>query len=269
MARKKQKAKYLSFIIVSENQAEPRNWRIRTWLLKLLTILGITLIVLIVAGFASYWKVAAMALENNRLQEENFKLQKSLKQVAKIKEELSRIKGFEKQLKSSLSGYVTIEKNTTSDSVNQAQFDFAKLSPEKKRSFFRNIPSLQPTEGFIARGFDASILIDEPHLGIDIAAPSGTPVVAPADGVVMFSGWTVDGGNVLILEHGFGFMTLYKHNERNLAKRLERVHKGQTIALTGNTGKITSGPHLHYEIWKNGRPVDPATYMNQESKTKN
>lgn len=84
----------------------------------------------------------------------------------------------------------------------------------------------------------------------------------------MFSGWTVDGGNVLILDHGFGFMTLYKHNERNLVKRLERVQKGQTIALTGNTGKITSGPHLHYEIWKNGRPVDPATYMNQGTKTK-
>jgi len=268
MARKKHKSKYISFIIVSDNQPEPRNWRIRTAWVRTLLILGLTLLVLIAAGFASYWKVASKALENNRLTEENFKLRKSLNKLDQIKKELALVKGFEKQLKSSLNGYVTIEKNTVADSIDQTQFNFAKLNPEKRRSFFRNIPSIQPAEGFVARGFDASSLIREPHLGIDIAAPTGTPVKAPADGVVMFSGWTADGGNILILDHGFGFMTLYKHNERNLVKRLEQVRKGQTIALTGNTGKITSGPHLHYEIWKNGRPVDPAAYMNQGKKTK-
>ncbi len=264
MARKKRRSKYLSFVIVSENQQEPKNFRIRTGLIKAFTILALTLLVLIVIGFSTYWKVASLALDNNRLQEENYKLVQSLKKMDAIKEQLFRVKDFEKQLKSSLSGYITIEKETVSDSSVNDNFDFANLNNTQKRTFFRNIPSLRPAEGFMARGYDTSLLLAEPHFGLDIAAPVGTPVKAPADGVVFFSGWTVEGGNVLILQHGYGFMTLYKHNERNLVKRMEKVTQGQIIALTGNTGKISSGPHLHYEVWRNGKPVDPVDYMNKE-----
>jgi len=264
MARKKRKAKYLSFIVVSENQQTPRNFRIHTTVLKSLFLVAIVVLVLIVAGFATYWKVASLALDNNRMQEENFKLLQSLKQMDKIKEELGLIKGFEKQLKSSLSGYITIEQSATTDSLENTEFDFAKFSGEQKRTFFRSIPSLQPADGFLARGYDPSLMLAEPHFGLDISAPTGTPVKAPADGVVLFTGWTVDGGNVLIIEHGYGFMTLYKHNERNLVNRLEKVTQGQVIALVGNTGKISSGPHLHYEVWKNGKPVDPVHYINNK-----
>ncbi len=77
----------------------------------------------------------------------------------KMKEELALIKGFEKQLKSSLSGYVTIEKGTATDSLSNIDFDFAKLDVEKRRTFFRNIPSIQPAEGFMSRGYDATSLI--------------------------------------------------------------------------------------------------------------
>ncbi len=254
--------------MVRENQQTPKNLRIRTGLLRFLYALGISLLVLIVLGFATYWKVAEIALDNNSLKEENFKLLKSLDQMDKMKEELALIKGFEKQLKSSLSGYVTIEKGTATDSLSNIDFDFAKLDVEKRRTFFRNIPSIQPAEGFMSRGYDAISLISEPHLGVDISAPTGTPVKAPADGIVLFTGWTVDGGNVLIIEHGFGFLTLYKHNERNLVQRLEKITRGQTIALVGNTGKISSGPHLHYEVWQNGRPLDPINYLNSD-KTNN
>ena len=267
MARKRKKSKYLSLVIVSENQKTPRNYRIHTALLKSFSVLGIVVLVLIIAGFATYWKVASLALDNNRLQEENFKLMQSLQRMDKIQEELTAVKGFEKQLKSSLSGYVTIEKDTKADSSELTEFDFAKLSGEQKRTFFKNIPTLQPADGFLSRGYDSSLMLAEAHLGLDISAPTGTPVKAPADGVVIFSGWTVDGGNVLIIEHGYGYKTLYKHNERNLVHRLERVNQGQIIALVGNTGKISSGPHLHYEVWQHGKPLDPANYLNKEIKT--
>lgn len=266
MAHKKRRSKYLSFIIVSENQQEPKSFRVRSGLVKVFAVLAVTLLALIVIGFSTYWKVAALALDNNRLQEENYKLVQSLKKMENIKEQLLRVKDFEKQLKGSLNGYITIEKGSVSDSSLKEEFDFANLDNTQKRTFFRNIPALRPAEGFIARGYDTSLLLAEPHFGIDIAAPVGTPVKAPADGVVFFSGWTVEGGNVLVLQHGFGFMTLYKHNERNLVKRMEKVTQGQIIALTGNTGKISSGPHLHYEVWRNGKPVDPADYMNKEKK---
>lgn len=267
MARKKRKSKHLSVVIVSENKQAPRNFRLHTGLIKVATIFGIGLIALIVFGFLTYWKVASIALDYNRLEEENFKLVQSLNQMDKIKEQLSVVQGFEKKLKNTLGGYLTIEQGTPKDSVSETKFDFAKMSGDRRRTFFRNIPSLQPTEGFWSRGFDASLMLTEPHIGIDISAPTGTPVKAPADGVVMFSGWTVEGGNILIVEHGFGFQTIYKHNERNLVQRMDKVTQGQIIALVGNTGKISSGPHLHYEIWKNGKPVDPAGYMDKKEES--
>lgn len=267
MAHKKRKSKYLSVMFVSENKQAPKNFRLRTGLLKLATFLGILLVALIVFGFLTYWKVASVALDYNRLEEENFKLVQSLNQMDKIKEQLSVVQGFEKKLKSTLGGYLTIEQSTKRDSISENKFDFAKMSGDQRRTFFRNIPSLQPTEGFWSRGFDASLMLTEPHIGMDISAPTGTPVKAPADGVVMFAGWTVEGGNILIVEHGFGFLTIYKHNERNLVQRMDKVTQGQIIALVGNTGKISSGPHLHYEVWKNGKPVDPAGYMNRNEKS--
>lgn len=262
MAHKKRKSKYVSFVVVSDNQKTPKNFRIPTLLLRSLFVLGVVVLTLIIVGFATYWQVAKLALENNRLREDNFKLLQGLKQQEKIKEELAKIRGFESQIKSSLSGYVSMQQGTKIDTTGETDFDFAKLSGEQRQTIFRNVPSLQPTEGFFARGYDSSLLLAEPHYGLDISAPTGTPVKAPADGLVVYSGWTVDGGNIIIVEHGFGFTTVYKHNERNLVKRLEKVSQGQTIALVGNTGKISSGPHLHYEIWKNGKPMDPKKYMN-------
>jgi len=267
MAHKKRKSKYISLVVVSENKQAPKNFRMHTGLLKLATILALLVAGSIIFGFLTYWKVASIALDYNRLEEENFKLVQSLNQMDKIKEQLAVVQGFEKKLKSTLGGYLTIEQGTNQDSASETQFDFAKMSGDQKRTFFRNIPSLQPTEGFWSRGYDASLMLTEPHIGIDISAPTGTPVKAPADGVVMFAGWTVDGGNILIIEHGFGFQTIYKHNERNLVQRMDKVSQGQIIALVGNTGKISSGPHLHYEVWKNGQPVDPAGYMNKNGKS--
>ncbi len=266
MAHKNLKAKYISFIIVPEKGGEPRNYHIRKNLLRLALVGGIVLLVLIIIGASTYWKVASLALENNSLREENFKLSKSLGQMESIKEELQAVKSYQKKLRSSLDGYITIDKLKDTDSIMAQKINFAGMPTEKRETIFRNIPSMMPLQGFIARGFDASSLINEAHLGVDVAAPSGSAVKAPADGVVMFSGWTVDGGNVLIIYHGYGFMTLYKHNERNLVNRLERVNKGQVIALSGNTGKITSGPHLHIEVWKDGLPVDPLTYIMETNK---
>lgn len=265
MARKKRKSKYVSFVVVTEDQKTPRNYRIPTTLLRILITVGVVLFALIVLGFATYWQVASLALKNNRLQEDNFKLRQSLTQMEAIKDQLGKLKGFEKQLRSSLGGYVKIEQGTAADSGSVTEFDFAKLSGPQRHTFFRTIPSLVPAEGFVARGYDTSLMLAEPHFGLDISAPTGTAVKAPADGVVVYSGWTAEGGNIIIIEHGFGFMTVYKHNQRNLVQRLERITQGQIIALVGNTGKISSGPHLHYEIWRNGKPLDPRDYLNKNN----
>ena len=94
------------------------------------------------------------------------------------------------------------------------------------------------------------------HKGVDIASPAGSGIFAAGKGTVVFSGWKKGYGNVVEIEHGDGFTTLYAHNEKNLVKEGEEVSHYQLIALVGDTGKST-GPHLHYEVKKNGEAVNP------------
>ena len=98
------------------------------------------------------------------------------------------------------------------------------------------------------------------HYGIDIASRPNEPVGAVADGTVIFSGWTIGTGYTLIIDHG-EYTTFYKHCSRLLRKGGEQVKLGEIIALSGDTGKDSRGPHLHFELWKNGIPVDPESYL--------
>jgi murein DD-endopeptidase MepM/ murein hydrolase activator NlpD len=118
-------------------------------------------------------------------------------------------------------------------------------------------PLLTPVEGFVTQGFDPS----RNHFGIDIAAQRGTPVYAPGDGVVMFAGWTYEDGNMLIIAHGGGYATVYKHNQTLLKNTLNAVKRGEPIALLGSTGKTSAGHHLHFEVWRNGVPQDPNDFL--------
>ncbi len=115
------------------------------------------------------------------------------------------------------------------------------------------LPLLLPAEGFISQGFDLS----RQHLGIDIASKRGSPVQAPADGYVVYTGWTYEDGNTLVIAHGSGFLTVYKHNQDILKTVASAVRRGEVIALLGTSGRTSQGPHLHFEVWKDGIPKDP------------
>jgi murein DD-endopeptidase MepM/ murein hydrolase activator NlpD len=100
------------------------------------------------------------------------------------------------------------------------------------------------------------------HSGLDISIATGTPVRATADGVVSFSGWEGRGGNTVVIEDGNGFRTVYAHNRNNNVKVGQRVRRDDVIAYSGSTGAAT-GPHVHYEIWKNGKSVNPSEYLSR------
>jgi len=106
--------------------------------------------------------------------------------------------------------------------------------------------------------------VEEFHSGIDIAMSPGTPVSATADGIVSFSGWNGGSGNLVVLEHGFGYSTFYAHNKMNTVKVGQKVRRGDVIGYIGSTGN-TTGPHVHYEIWKDGSSVNPKKYIEERS----
>jgi murein DD-endopeptidase MepM/ murein hydrolase activator NlpD len=98
------------------------------------------------------------------------------------------------------------------------------------------------------------------HTGVDISVPPGSEVKATANGIVSFAGWTENSGIVVVVEHGHGFSTAYAHNRKALVRVGQRIARGEVIAQSGSTG-VSTGPHVHYEIWKNGRPTDPAGFL--------
>ncbi len=140
----------------------------------------------------------------------------------------------------------------------EASFGTMVASDEGAR-FSVAFPAMMPAQGYLTRGFDA----DQRHFGIDVAGKTGTPVVAAADGYVVFAGWTYQDGHVMIISHAGGFLTYYKHNQALLKGANTYVRRGEPIALLGDSGKTSSGPHLHFEIWKDGAPVDPMRYVLQ------
>ncbi len=105
---------------------------------------------------------------------------------------------------------------------------------------------------------------DDFHSGIDLAISPGTPVKATADGIVSYSGWHGGSGNLVGLEHGHGFSTFYAHNKSTVVNIGQKVRRGDIIGYSGTTGNST-GPHVHYEIWKDGKAINPAAYLKGRS----
>ncbi len=123
--------------------------------------------------------------------------------------------------------------------------------------FYDELPLIMPADGYLTRGYDPGMY----HYGIDIAGKEGSPVLAAADGNVVFSGWTHEYGFVIMVAHEAGFMTVYKHDQSLLKNTGDAVKRGEMIALLGNTGETSSGPHLHFEVWKDGVAHDPTHYL--------
>lgn len=136
------------------------------------------------------------------------------------------------------------------------------------RDIYMSTPKELPVDGRISSNYgkrkNPMNGTEEFHTGLDIAASSGTPVKATADGIVSFSGWSGGNGYLVVLEHGHAFSTFYAHNKKTAVEVGQKVKRGDVIGYVGTTGSST-GPHVHYEIWKNGRHVNPKQYIGGKS----
>ena len=120
-----------------------------------------------------------------------------------------------------------------------------------------NFVLFPPVKGEITQKYNPK----EKHFAVDVVVPRDTPVKATADGMVIFSEWTAATGYVIIIEHSNNLVSVYKHNASLTKQQGDLVTAGEVIASVGNTGELTTGPHLHFELWSEGYSIDPATII--------
>jgi murein DD-endopeptidase MepM/ murein hydrolase activator NlpD len=260
----------VSLIIVPHDNAQPRNYKISYRLLfALLAAAAFTLVLTLIFLF-SYGKVAWKAAQSLQLEKQNRELFARAAQVDSLTHELFKLQAMSIQIKKMLGVDLS-----PSDSILVAQLSSSAKSPaisyeedlmesgeKEQRRALKSAPSIWPVKGYITRSFftTGGEKSADYHPGIDIAAAESTPVIASAEGVIVTSSWDETYGNMLVIDHGFGIYTLYGHNSRNLVKVGDRVAKGQAIAFVGSSGK-SSAPHLHFEVRKQGLPVNPREYL--------
>ena len=126
------------------------------------------------------------------------------------------------------------------------------LKEKKLNSFF-----IKPVDGLITEGFNKKI----GHFGVDVVSKKGAFISSIDDGMVLFSSWTHEFGYVLVIKHQNSFISFYKHNSEVFKSKGDYVKSGETIAIIGNSGKYSTGPHLHFELWKGSSPVNPVNYI--------
>lgn len=213
------------------------------------------------------------------------------RQVADMEKELGAFRTYSENVRRMLSGDVQTEKDVPKLKSSEMHSDSVAGSPpeipvvdeelrrevalgelgvaarEPRTSNFspREVPLEQlffspPIKGKISAGFDA----DKKHWGTDVIAPQNTAIKSVMDGYVFFSDWTLETGNSIGIQHANNVITFYKHNSALLKKTGSFVKSGEAIAIIGNTGTQTDGPHLHFELWHKGKPVNPIDYIKLE-----
>ena len=201
------------------------------------------------------------------------------KKTDSLENELELNNKFYKSIESVLSGRADeiiykdtlVLDNNLEDSEQQAVFPNSedsilrryvenedKFNLTKNELVIENKMFVSPIKGEITQQFDPS----NNHFALDLSADVGTPVKAVLDGKIIFSEWSVDTGYVLIVDHGDNIISVYKHNSKSLKEQNIFVKAGEVIAYSGNQGTLSTGPHLHFELWKNGTPINPEPLFN-------
>jgi len=244
-------------------------------------VFSILLILAIIAGVGSYGMISRRALESSKLKIDNERLMIENRRIIRVAKEVDQSRKILSQIIRSLGGHLDIGSPIIEDSLafNDALYGheidlnnnglLTGVSYAVERTIIYGMPTRMPVDGFISQKFFEDHLFPErSHRGIDIAGKTGASVVAAAAGRVVFAGWTPDYGNCLLIAHRGGYLTFYGHNQLNLKVVREEVQRAEPIALLGNSGR-SSAPHLHFEIWKDGVPVDPLEFLQIDAEKKN
>lgn len=283
----KRRTNKISILIVPEDNTEPYSFRVSTKWIKGLYLIGVLLIFHIILGAIFYWKYFKEYSYNKQLIMTNAELKKDNKRILNLAEQFYALEeqykkvrnllGIENDIAPKIGGRVKTNESTLQFDKIMSFHNLGRdsklngyetgrrvfLSPKKSNihNYNKNIPTLLPVEGFLTSDFiKEGWFLPKTHAGIDIAAKKGSVIRAAGAGVIIFANWTFDLGNLIIIDHGGGILSYYGHTQRILKGEKSYVRKGEPIALLGSSGR-SSGPHLHFEIWKDGSPVDPKEYI--------
>jgi murein DD-endopeptidase MepM/ murein hydrolase activator NlpD len=275
------KSRGWKLLVIPEDESDVRQFRLPRKAVVTLVSLACLLIIYAAVETVLFWTVAHRAAEVEPLRRRLKELEGSNAELNRLGGELTRLKKFEQQLRGVLSGKEPGGMSAISPwgDGGVAELpgravpnpDDATKSATSPVAVARNlgglaytamdIPSVPPLRGYITRRFNGGS-VHQPlvHQGLDIAARAGTPVLAAADGLVVFAEWTYRYGNLVVLAHRSGYLSFYGHNQILFVKSGERVRQAQPVALVGTSG-VSSAPHLHFELWKDGTAVDPMTLL--------
>lgn len=280
--------RFYRVLIIPDDKDEPTAFDLSVKSLTFLKIVAGILLVHFIIGIVFYVRFYKVHQKNEKLITVNKKLEDNMSKINELMTQFQSLENDQNKIRnvlglSSLNGrpvsteLLIPEENLTvnylpdytpgAERTQRRVSEVDKYNYLLKRSksplheYVKNIPTLMPVEGILSGDYEYDSA-DGPsqHRGIDIAGNRGDMVKAAADGIVIFAGWTYDLGNLMIIYHGDGYYTYYGHNEQLLKQRGSLVKKGENISMLGNTG-ISSAPHLHFEIWKDGVSCDPKDYI--------
>lgn len=283
MEEKKKKENRFRLVLFSESTFEEiRSFTFKTWYIWALiatialTVVGLMLLLLIYTPLGTVF-----APPNYTDTEELLSLREK---VLDLEEAASAQNLYIKNLRQLLSGEVIVDADTALSQLPEdsiLKVDRIEEDEQLRRTFdleqqllaVSNEPSvsatskslnqlylLPPITGTISLAFDP----EKNHLGVDINAPPNSAIKAIMSGYIIFSGWTLETGNTIGIQHDQNLISFYKHNSSLLKTTGTFVQAGEAVAIIGNTGTLSSGPHLHFELWQSGKPVDPTNYINFE-----
>ena len=282
--------KFFSIIFVPDQEQEPISFSMSYLKGKwILFFIGLLLIHIILGGLA-YYKIAQLektkqllAFSNADLTARNKRIERLMKEFETIRETDAKIRkafgsslGLPEQDNKTLLSEISLKGGVDAPQTQMPHYESKPVTqsePQRQNGLYflmesegdyldpDYIPNLLPIEGFLTTHFQkGGWYVGRSHYGIDIAAPKGSPIKAAGKGVVLMANWTPDLGNIVVLSHGKGLFSYYAHAMHLLVRQGFKVEKGQTIALLGSSG-ISSAPHLHFEIWKNGEALNPEDFI--------
>jgi murein DD-endopeptidase MepM/ murein hydrolase activator NlpD len=291
---KPKRKRFFSLIFVPDQDRDPKSISLSYGKGRLLLALLILLCLHTLLGVVGYIKLASLISTKRTLVQENEKLLEKNKRIDQIVKEFNAIRKTDEKIRKAFGVTLGLGEqpnpkaeadrpagktdlvSPASSTAETVEARPSGASPmyfisRKEQEYFRpeNLPTLLPVNGVLTTYYnDAGGLQGRNHWGIDIAAQKGEVIQAAGAGVVLLADWTPDFGNMVIISHGLGYFTYYGHTMKALVEQGTRVKKGDPIALVGSSG-ISSAPHLHFEIWKDGKPINPEDmlYATQKMKT--